>query len=82
MTGKPNHRINNIRISMIMKQTQLPVSSCLILTAITSLLLSGAHARTWTNSDGTKTFEGELKSYDPRIGVVTVALSNGSSMHF
>lgn len=64
------------------KQRKLSVSSCLMLAAITSLLISGAHARTWTNSEGTKTFEGELKSYDPRIGVVTVALSNGSSMHF
>lgn len=54
----------------------------LLLAAITSLLLTGGHARTWTSSDGTKTFDGELQSYDPRIGVVTVALSNGKTMHF
>jgi hypothetical protein len=57
-------------------------SSRLILAAITSLLVTGAHARTWTSADGTKTFEGEIKSYDPRIAVVTVTLSNGKSMHF
>ena len=56
--------------------------SRLILAATTSLLVSGANARTWTSSDGGKTFEGELKSYDPRIAVVTVALSNGKSVHF
>ena len=65
-----------------MKRTKPPVSSRLMLAAISSLLLTCAHARTWTSSDGAKTFEGEIKSYDPRIGVVTVALSNGSSMHF
>jgi hypothetical protein len=57
-------------------------SSRLILAAITSLLVTGAHARTWTSSDGANTFDGELRSYDPRIGLVTVALSNGTSMHF
>ena len=65
-----------------MKRTQRPVSSRLILAAVTSLLLTGAHARTWTSSDGTKTFEGELKSYDPALAVVTVVLANGSIKHF
>ncbi len=64
------------------KPIKLLASSHLILTAITSLLITGADARTWTSLDGAKTFEGELKSYDPRIGLVTVALSNGKSMHF
>jgi hypothetical protein len=64
------------------RQLKLLVSSRLILAAITSLLLTGAQARTWTSADGAKSFEGELKSYDPRIGVVTVALTNGTSMHF
>ena len=63
------------------RQPKLLVSSRLILAAITSLLLNGAQARTWTSADGTKTFEGELKSYDPKIAVITVALSNGKSMH-
>ena len=38
------------------------ISSSLLLAAITSLLLTGALARTWTSADGAKTFEGELKS--------------------
>ena len=33
-------------------------SGSLILAAVTSLLLAGgAHARTWTSADGSKTFE-------------------------
>ena len=60
----------------------LHLSSHLLLAAVTSLLLTGAHARTWTSADGAKTFEGEIKTYDPRIGVVSVALANGNSMHF
>lgn len=58
------------------------LSNNLLVAAITSLLLTAAHARTWTSADGTKTFEGEIKSYDPRIGLVTVALANGTNMHF
>ena len=54
----------------------------LILAAVTSLLLTGAHARTWTSADGSKTFEGKLKSYDAEKGMVTVILSNGNSMSF
>jgi hypothetical protein len=46
------------------------------------LLLSGAQARTWTSSDGTKTFEGELHSYDPATGKVAVTLPNGRQMSF
>jgi hypothetical protein len=65
-----------------MKPLQPLVSHSLLLAAITSLLLTGAHARTWTSADGTNTFDGELRSYDPRIGLVTVALANGTSMHF
>ena len=67
---------------MKIKALKLLVSNGLLLAAITSLLLTGAHARTWTSADGTNTFDGELKSYDPRIGLVTVALANGTSMHF
>ncbi len=72
----------NIRRIMKTEPPKLHVSSHLLLAAITSLLLTGANARTWTSADGTKTFEGEIKTYDPRIGVVSVALSNGNSMHF
>ena len=41
-----------------------------------------AHARTWTSSDGGKTFEGDLTSYDPATGMVGVKLANGSVMNF
>lgn len=49
-----------------MKRIKLLVSNHLLMAAITSLLLTGAHAKTWTSADGAKTFEGELLSYDPR----------------
>ena len=58
------------------------ISNSLLLAAITGLLLTGAHARTWTSADGTKTFEGELKAYDPSTGMVGVTLSNGRAMKF
>jgi hypothetical protein len=54
----------------------------LLMAAITSLLLTGAHARTWTSADGAKTFEGELTAYDPATGMVGVTLSNGRAMKF
>jgi len=53
-----------------------------ILLAVTNLLLAGAHAKTWTSADGTKTFEGELKEYDPATGMVTVMLATGKEMKF
>ncbi len=45
-------------------------------------LITAAHARTWTSSDGGKTFEGELKSYDEATGTVVVTARNGSKMTF
>ena len=53
-----------------------------LLAVITTLLLTESRARTWTSADGTKTFQGEIKSYDPSIAVVSVILSNGSLLHF
>ena len=50
--------------------------------AFAILLISCAQARTWTSSDGVKTFEGELKSYDPATGSVGVTLTNGKSLNF
>ena len=50
--------------------------------AFASLFLSGAQARTWTSADGSKTFEGELKSYNPATGMVGVTLANGNAMNF
>jgi|TARA_B110000305_G_C19445373_1_gene644486 hypothetical protein len=47
----------------------------LIAIAALSLAVSGANARTWTSSDGEKTFEGELRSYNERSGIVTVVIS-------
>lgn len=45
--------------------------------ALVWLLIAGAQARTWTSADGAKTFEGELRSYDPATGKVAVTLSDG-----
>ena len=47
-----------------------------------ALFFNSAQARTWTSSDGSKTFEGELKSYDPDKGTVAVTLPNGKSLNF
>lgn len=49
---------------------------------LASLLISGASARTWTSSDGSKTFEGDLKSYDEASGMVVVAVHGGTTMSF
>jgi hypothetical protein len=49
--------------------------------ALVALLGSTAFARTWTSSDGAKTFEGELKAYDADSGTVTV-LVNGRPLVF
>jgi hypothetical protein len=57
-------------------------SNCLVVTAVAGLLLAGAHARTWTSADGSKTFEGELQSYDAQKGKVTVTLPNGKRLTF
>ena len=54
----------------------------LLLATITSLLVTGSHARTWTSADGAKTFEGELLSYDPATGAVGVTLTSGKAMRF
>jgi hypothetical protein len=67
---------------MKMKQIKSLVPHRLILAAVAGLLVSGAHARTWTSADGSKTFDGELKSYDAEKGLVTVTLANGGRMVF
>ena len=54
----------------------------LALTTACSLILTGAHARTWTSADGSKTFEGNLVSYESSTEVVTVELRNGRRMSF
>ena len=39
-------------------------------------------ARTWTSADGSKTFEGSLRSYNATSGDVTVLMSNGRALTF
>lgn len=46
------------------------------------LSLPSVFARTWTSADGSKTFEGELLSYDAETGNVGVTLANGSQIVF
>jgi hypothetical protein len=58
------------------------ISCGLFLACFSILLFSDAHGRTWTSADGTKTFEGELKSYDPATGEVGVTLASGKAMKF
>lgn len=41
-----------------------------------------SEARTWSSADGTKTFEGEFRSYDPEEKTVTVVLSGGQTITF
>lgn len=50
--------------------------------AFAMLFLTGVQARTWTSADGAKTFEGELKTYDPATGIVGVTSPNGTLMKF
>jgi hypothetical protein len=64
------------------KSANCLLSRSLLLATLVSLLFSLAQARTWTNTDGSKTFEGELKSYDPATGMVEVTLSTGKEMKF
>ena len=39
-------------------------------------------ARTWTSADGSKKFEGALKTYDKEAGKVTMIMRNGRSLTF
>ena len=55
-----------------------------ILIAVT-LLASGlllGEERTWTSADGSKTFEGTLRSYDPGTRVVSVVTGDGRLLSF
>jgi len=64
------------------KQTNHFWPRCLMMAAFAALLIAGAQARTWTSADGTRTFEGELVSYDTQSGLVTVIHANGTRMSF
>ena len=50
--------------------------------AMLIMLATGVQARTWTRIDGSKTFEAEMKAYDPATGDVTVTLPDRSVMTF
>lgn len=52
------------------------------LLAASMLLQVSASARTWTSSDGSKTFDGELLAYDAETGDVSVELANGKKLNF
>lgn len=56
----------------------------IVLIALTTIavLLANLEARAWKSADGSKTFEGTLRSYDAESGDVTVILSNGSPLTF
>jgi hypothetical protein len=62
---------------MTRNRTQL-----LLQLAAAFLLVLGVQARTWTSADGSKTFEGELQSYDAASGKVSVTLPNRKRMNF
>ncbi len=65
----------------IMKSTPLGRFFGAIL--ILFLLCQGiSHARTWTSTDGSKTFEAELTTYHAGTGEVGVTLPNGKRMVF
>ncbi len=48
----------------------------------TGAFLSVAEGRTWTSADGSKTFEGELQSYDAEKGIAVVIRPNGTRTRF
>ncbi|MGJ8726453.1 MAG: hypothetical protein ACSHYB_18035 [Roseibacillus sp.] len=52
-----------------------------LLTGCLLASLAWAPARTWTSSDGAKTFEGDLREFDDASGKVTV-LVNGKQLVF
>lgn len=53
----------------------------ILFAALLALAIPSLHARTWTSADGSKTFEGDLRSYNPTTGEVTV-LVNGRATTF
>jgi len=48
------------------------MKTAFVILALVGLLGGMVQARTWTSADGSRTFEGTLKSYDPASGMVTV----------
>ncbi|MAS93814.1 MAG: hypothetical protein CMO55_11535 [Verrucomicrobiales bacterium] len=58
------------------------MKAILLSLAILSIGISSGSARTWKSADGSKSFDGELRNYNPETGFVTVVLSNGRSIEF
>ena len=53
----------------------------LLALALSFLLIASSGARTWTSSDGSRTFEGEIRSYDANTRTVSV-LASGRMLTF
>ena len=53
----------------------------LLALALSFLLIASSGARTWTSSDGSRTFEGEIRSYDANTKTVSV-LASGRMLTF
>jgi len=55
----------------------------LLLLGLIAALISGpVFARTWKSADGSKTFEGNLRSYDKNRGMVSVVTKDGKLLNF
>ena len=61
---------------------RLITTYCLIFASIINLIVTNSQARTWTNADGTKTFEGDLISHEPTTGMVGVRQANNKFLQF
>jgi hypothetical protein len=49
---------------------------------IGALISCPLYARTWKSADGTKSFEGTLRSYDKNRGTVSVVTNEGKLLNF
>ncbi len=75
MINQSNSPIMKLNIKSLIRSWRL-------ITAISVLIITGTEARTWSSADGSKTFNGELISYDDKTGLVNVTLANGKKMSF
>ena len=57
------------------------MKTLLLLTATIAISLGTLQARTWKSADGSKTFEGEFRSFNEKTGKVSVVI-NGRAMEF
>ncbi|MFT5632968.1 MAG: hypothetical protein ACI9SQ_000676 [Rubritalea sp.] len=74
--------INQSNSPMMKLNIKSLIRSWRLITAISVLIITGKEARTWSSADGSKTFNGELSSYDDKTGLVNVTLANGKKMSF